>query len=83
MFARVLKLGLAAVLLSTLAAPPAGAQNDDLSGLGWALLVGSVAIVLVITAAATVLGVGLDYVVPDAPFKLAEGMEVEIDVEEV
>lgn len=68
---RLLKLALAAVLLLTLAAPPAGAQ-DDLSGLGWAVLVGSVAIVLVLVAGATVLGVGLDYVIPDAPFKLAE-----------
>jgi hypothetical protein len=69
---RLFKLALAAVFLLTLAAPPAGAQGDDLSGLGWAVLVGSVAIVLVLVAGATVLGVGLDYVIPDAPFKLAE-----------
>jgi hypothetical protein len=69
---RFFKLGLAVVLSLTLAAPLAGAQSDDLSGLGWAVLIGSVAFVLVFTAAGTVLGVGLDYVVPDAPFKLAE-----------
>lgn len=68
----IFKIGLIVVLLFTLAAPPAGAQGDDLSGLGWAILVGSVALVLAITAAATLLGVGLDYVVPDAPFRLAE-----------
>ena len=70
MLARVLKLGLAAVLLSTLAAP--SAQGDGLSSLGLIIVIGSAAFVLVVTAAVTYAGVGLDYVIPDAPFKLAE-----------
>jgi len=71
MLARVLKLGLAAVLLSTLAAP-SSAHGDGLSSLGLIIVIGSAAFVLVVTAAVTYAAVGLDYVIPDAPFKLAE-----------
>lgn len=66
------KLALIVVLVLTFAASPSYAQGDSLEGWGWALLLGTAAIVLGITAAATYAAYGLSVVVPDATFRLAE-----------
>jgi hypothetical protein len=74
MFKRIFKLTLAAVLLTTLAAAPAGAQGDDPGAGTWFLYFAVVAgaFVLVVAGAVILAGTGLDHVIPDAPFKLAE-----------
>lgn len=74
MLARVLKLGLAAVLLSTLAAAPAGAQGDD-PGTGTLALIiigGVVVVVLAFFGVSTLAAIGLDRAIPDPPVVLAE-----------
>jgi hypothetical protein len=70
MFARVLKLGLAVVLLSTLAAPPAGAQGDDIPA--WPLILLPILVVAFFFGVSTLAAIGLDRAIPDPPVALAE-----------
>jgi hypothetical protein len=81
---RLFKLALAVVLSVTLTAPPAAAQGDSMEGFGWYLLVGSVAIVLVVVVVAAYAGYGFSFLIPDAPFKLAEeSVDINISADRV
>jgi hypothetical protein len=80
---RLFKLGLAVVLAVTLTAPPAAAQGDD--GWGWSFGVGvTLAVVLVVVVVAAYAGYGISFLLPKAPFSLAEEtVEIKLSADRV